>query len=181
MAAWAESGGTIHRAGWGEIVGKLKAEQEQETMFSADSVPAGGGHGFERGEARAVDESASASPPASGTGDGIRGDRAGALRGDPCDLERVMEHRRGESLVSVSRGRYGTGVPSGPVRGATALLSPLERFYGPLAEVAEVTACPACGGRPCTGCGAVALDLFSGEEVVPLITEKTCANPALWD
>lgn len=37
LAAWAESGGTIHRAGWGEIVGRLKAEQDQECMFSADA------------------------------------------------------------------------------------------------------------------------------------------------
>ncbi len=34
LAAWAESGGTIHRAGWGEIVGKLEAEQSQDSMFS---------------------------------------------------------------------------------------------------------------------------------------------------
>jgi ParB/RepB/Spo0J family partition protein len=37
LAAWAESGGTIHKAGWGEIVGNLMAEQSQEAMFSADS------------------------------------------------------------------------------------------------------------------------------------------------
>lgn len=37
LAAWAESGGTISRAGWGEIVGKLQAEQDQDSMFSADS------------------------------------------------------------------------------------------------------------------------------------------------
>lgn len=37
LAAWAESGGTIHRAGWGEIVGKLQSEQDQDAMFSADS------------------------------------------------------------------------------------------------------------------------------------------------
>lgn len=37
LAAWAESGGTITRAGWGEIVGRLMDEQSQETMFSADS------------------------------------------------------------------------------------------------------------------------------------------------
>ncbi len=34
LAAWAESGGTIHRAGWGEIVGRLEAEQSQDAMFS---------------------------------------------------------------------------------------------------------------------------------------------------
>lgn len=37
LAAWAESGGTISRVGWGEIVGRLMDEQSQETMFSADS------------------------------------------------------------------------------------------------------------------------------------------------
>lgn len=37
LAAWAESGGTISKAGWGEIVGKLQAEQEQDSMFSADA------------------------------------------------------------------------------------------------------------------------------------------------
>jgi uncharacterized protein (DUF2267 family) len=37
LAAWAESGGTIHRAGWGEIVGRLQAEQDSEAMFSTDS------------------------------------------------------------------------------------------------------------------------------------------------
>lgn len=34
LAAWCESGGTISRAGWGEIVGKLQAEQDQDAMFS---------------------------------------------------------------------------------------------------------------------------------------------------
>jgi ParB/RepB/Spo0J family partition protein len=37
LAAWAESGGTITRAGWGDLVGKLMAEQSQDAMFSADS------------------------------------------------------------------------------------------------------------------------------------------------
>lgn len=37
LAAWAESGGTISKAGWGEIVGKLAAEQAQDAMFSADA------------------------------------------------------------------------------------------------------------------------------------------------
>lgn len=37
LAAWAESGGTIHRAGWLDMVGKLKAEQDQESMFDAES------------------------------------------------------------------------------------------------------------------------------------------------
>lgn len=34
LAAWCESGGTISKAGWGEIVGKLQAEQDQDAMFS---------------------------------------------------------------------------------------------------------------------------------------------------
>ncbi len=34
LAAWAESGGTISRSGWGELVGKLEAEQSQDAMFS---------------------------------------------------------------------------------------------------------------------------------------------------
>ncbi len=34
LAMWAESGGRISRAGWGEIVGKLQAEQDQDSMFS---------------------------------------------------------------------------------------------------------------------------------------------------
>lgn len=34
LAAWAESGGTISRAGWGEIVGKLQSEQDSDAMFS---------------------------------------------------------------------------------------------------------------------------------------------------
>ncbi len=34
LAMWAESGGRISRAGWGEIVGKLQAEQNQDSMFS---------------------------------------------------------------------------------------------------------------------------------------------------
>lgn len=33
LAMWAESGGTISKAGWGEIVGKLHAEQSAESMF----------------------------------------------------------------------------------------------------------------------------------------------------
>lgn len=62
-----------------------------------------------------------------------------------------------------ARGRYGTGMPGWSWESSTAVLSPLERFYGPMpAEVPEVPACPACGGRPCPGCGATALDLFGG-------------------
>lgn len=35
LAAWAESGGTIHMAGWRALVGERLAEQQQDSMFDA--------------------------------------------------------------------------------------------------------------------------------------------------
>lgn len=77
------------------------------------------------------------------------------------------------SARRTTRSRYGTGGASGLFGASTAVLSPLERFYGPPAvEVPGVPACPACGGRPCPGCGAVALDLFGGT-----FTTAKCPDP----
>jgi hypothetical protein len=79
--------------------------------------------------------------------------------------------------MSGRRGRYGTSTAYARFRPATPVLSPLERFYGPVpSEPVEVPACPACGGRPCPGCGATALDLFGGE-----VTTSHCADERVPD
>lgn len=93
----------------------------------------------------------------------------------------IVEHRGDQDSrrgVSGPRSRYGMGPARLTARGPVA---PLEAFYGPLVEAPELPACPACGGTACRGCGAVALDLFTGEEVLPLITLKKCADPSLFD
>lgn len=36
LAAWSESGGTISKAGWSALVADRQAEQDQDSMFSAD-------------------------------------------------------------------------------------------------------------------------------------------------